>query len=173
MNRPIHFVLNGRPVTVTTDPARPLLKVLRDDLGLTGVKQSCDMEGECGACTVIVDGEAQRSCLLLAAEVAGRSVTTVEGLGTPENPHPLQVAFLEAGAVQCGYCTPGMLLSAKALLDRNPQPSRAEIIEAISGNICRCTGYYQIVDAIELAARRLAGQDEGTRVADLGKGTIL
>jgi len=152
VNRPIHFVLNGRPVTVTTDPARPLLKVLRDDLGLTGVKQSCDMEGECGACTVIVDGEAQRSCLLLAAEVAGRSVTTVEGLGTPENPHPLQVAFLEAGAVQCGYCTPGMLLSAKALLDRNPHPTRDEIVAALAGNICRCTGYVRIIAAVERAA---------------------
>ncbi len=152
MNVPICFILNGRPVTVETDPSRPLLKVLRDDLGLTGVKQSCDMEGECGACTVIVDGEAQRSCLLLAGEIAGRSVTTVEGLGTPENPHPLQLAFLEAGAVQCGYCTPGMLLSAKALLDRNPRPTRAEIAAALTGNICRCTGYVRIIAAVERAA---------------------
>ncbi|MGC8781869.1 MAG: molybdopterin cofactor-binding domain-containing protein, partial [Anaerolineae bacterium] len=157
MIEPIRFVLNGRPVTIETDPARPLLKVLRDDLGLTGVKQSCDMEGECGACTVIVDGEAQRSCLLLAGEIAGRSVTTVEGLGTAEHPHPLQVAFLEAGAVQCGYCTPGMLLSAKALLDRNPHPTRDEIIAALAGNICRCTGYVRIIAAVERAAALAAG----------------
>ncbi len=152
MVEPINFILNGRPVAIAVDPARPLLKVLRDDLGLTGVKQSCDMEGECGACTVIVDGEAQRSCLLLAGEVAGRAVTTIEGLGTAEQPHPLQVAFLEAGAVQCGYCTPGMLLSAKALLDRTPRPSRDQIAAALAGNICRCTGYARIVAAVERAA---------------------
>lgn len=155
MIEPIHFVLNGRPVTVAVDGARPLLNVLRDDLGLTGVKQSCDMEGECGACTVIVDGEAQRSCLLLAGEIAGRSVTTIEGLGTAERPHPLQTAFLEVGAVQCGYCTPGMLLSAKALLDRNPRPTRAEISTALAGNICRCTGYSRIIAAVERAAALL------------------
>jgi len=154
--QPIHFVLNGRPVAVAVDPARPLLNVLRDDLGLTGVKQSCDMEGECGACTVIVDGEAQRSCLLLAGEIAGRAVTTVEGLGAPEHPHPLQTAFLEAGAVQCGYCTPGMLLSAKALLDRTPHPTRDQIVAALAGNICRCTGYTRIIAAVERAAELLS-----------------
>ncbi|MEJ5200523.1 MAG: 2Fe-2S iron-sulfur cluster-binding protein, partial [Anaerolineae bacterium] len=163
MAEPIRFVLNGRPVTIEVDPARPLLKVLRDDLGLTGVKQSCDMEGECGACTVIVDGEAQRSCLLLAGEIAGRSVTTVEGLGTAEHPHPLQVAFLEAGAVQCGYCTPGMLLSAKALLDRNPHPTREEIVTALAGNICRCTGYVRIIAAVERAAALAAEQSHAER----------
>ena len=141
--------------------------MLRDDLGLTGVKQSCDMEGECGACTVIVDGEAQRSCLLLAGEVAGRSVTTIEGMGTPDQPHPLQVAFLEAGAVQCGYCTPGMLLSAKALLDRNLQPTRSEIVAALAGNICRCTGYARIVAAVERAAEMLM-HDERRKTKDEG-----
>jgi CO/xanthine dehydrogenase Mo-binding subunit/aerobic-type carbon monoxide dehydrogenase small subunit (CoxS/CutS family) len=156
MGELINFVLNGQPVAIVVDPARPLLNVLRDDLGLTGVKQSCDMEGECGACTVIVDGEAQRSCLLLAGEIAGRAVTTVEGLGTPEQPHPLQTAFLEAGAVQCGYCTPGMLLSAKALLDRTPHPTRNEITTALAGNICRCTGYTRIIAAVERAAEILA-----------------
>ncbi|MCX6031949.1 MAG: molybdopterin-dependent oxidoreductase [Chloroflexi bacterium] len=148
----ITFTLNGAPVTIEIDPAKPLLKVLRDDLGLTGTKQACDMEGECGACTVIVDGEPQRSCLILAGEIAGRSVTTIEGLGTAERPHPLQIAFLEMGAVQCGYCTPGMLLSAAALLDRAPQPSRAEIVTALQGNLCRCTGYGRIIAAVERAA---------------------
>ena len=168
-NSEIRFTLNGQPVTVTTDPARPLLLVLREDLALTGVKQSCDMEGECGACTVIVDGEAQRACLLLAGEMAGRAVITVEGLGTAEQPHPLQTAFLEVGAVQCGYCTPGMLLSAKALLDRNPDPSRDEIVKALAGNLCRCTGYVKIIEAVSLAAARMRGAavdrapgDEGT-----------
>jgi aldehyde oxidoreductase len=148
---PIEFTLNGRAVRLHVDPARPLLRVLRDDLGLTGTKQGCDMEGECGACTVILDGEAVRSCLLPMGKVAGRRVTTIEGLGTPGNPHPLQTAFLEAGAVQCGYCTPGMLLAAKALLDRNPHPTRDEIATALDGNLCRCTGYVKIIDAVERA----------------------
>ncbi len=120
----IGFVLNARAVSVNADPATPLLRVLREELGLTGTKQGCDREGECGACTVIVDGEAVRSCLLPVGKIAGRSVTTIEGLGTPDHPHPLQKAFLETGAVQCGYCTPGTLLSAKALLDRKPDPTR-------------------------------------------------
>jgi carbon-monoxide dehydrogenase small subunit len=148
----VEFILNGQTVCLETDPRKPLLRLLRDDLDLTGTKQGCDMEGECGACTVIVDGEAVRSCLLPVAKVAGRSVTTVEGLGTPDHPHPLQIAFLEAGAVQCGYCTPGMLLAAKALLDRTPQPGRAQIVNALEGNICRCTGYVKIIEAVERAA---------------------
>ena len=162
MIQPINFVLNGRPVAIAVDPARPLLNVLRDDLGLTGVKQSCDMEGECGACTVIVDGAAQRSCLLLVGEIAGCAVTTIEGLGTPEQPHPLQTAFLEAGAVQCGYCTPGMLLSAKALLDHTPHPTRAEIATALAGNICRCTGYARIIAAVERAAELLSPSESAS-----------
>jgi aldehyde oxidoreductase len=153
----IPFALNGRAVTVNADPSTPLLRVLREELGLTGTKQGCDMEGECGACTVIVDGEAVRSCLLPVGKVAGRSVTTIEGIGTPDNPHPLQSAFLEAGAVQCGYCTPGALLSAKALLDRNANPAREEITAALDGNLCRCTGYVKIVQAVELASARMRG----------------
>jgi len=158
---PIEFTLNGKTVNLETDPRRPLLRVLREDLGLTGTKQACDMEGECGACTVIVDGEAVRSCLLPMAKVAGRSVTTIEGLGASENRHPLKVAFLETSAVQCGYCTPGMLLSAKSLLDRNPRPSRDEIIAALDGNICRCTGYAKIIEAVERAAAMLRGEAVG------------
>jgi aldehyde oxidoreductase len=153
----VEFTLNGQLVSLEVDPGKPLLRVLRQDLALTGVKQACDMEGECGACTVIVDGEAIRSCLLPVAKVAGRSVTTIEGLGTPEQPHPLQVAFLETGAVQCGYCTPGMLLAAKALLDRNPDPTREDISAALEGNMCRCTGYVKIIEAVEMAACLLRG----------------
>ena len=146
-------MVNGRPLVLAVDPAKPLLRVLREDLRLTGVKQSFDMEGECGACIVIVDGVAQRACLVLAGEVEGRAVETVEGLAASGRPHPLQIAFLEAGAVQCGYCTPGMLMSAKALLDRNPRPTRGEIVAALAGNLCRCTGYVKILDAIESVAR--------------------
>ena len=161
---PVTFTLNGRRVSIETDPAKPLLRVLREDLGLTGTKQSCDMEGECGACTVIVDGEAQRSCLLLAGEIAGRSVVTVEGLGTESHPHALQAAFLEVGAVQCGYCTPGMLMSAKALLDRNPRPTRNAIVEALEGNLCRCTGYSRMIQAVERAAEMMAGGEDRSEV---------
>ena len=151
MSRRIEFTLNGQAVSLETDPGKPLLRVLRDELALTGTKQGCDMEGECGACTVIVDGEAIRSCLVPMGKVVGRSVTTIEGLGTRERPHSLQVAFLETGAVQCGYCTPGMLLAAKALLDRNPRPTREQIITALEGNLCRCTGYTKIIQAVQKA----------------------
>jgi aldehyde oxidoreductase len=154
----ISFLLNARAVSAKADPATPLLRVLRDEFGLTGTKQGCDAEGECGACTVIVDGEALRSCLLPVGKVAGRSVTTIEGMGTREHPHALQAAFLETGALQCGYCTPGVLLSAKALLDGNARPTREEIISALDGNLCRCTGYVKIVEAVELAAARLRGE---------------
>jgi carbon-monoxide dehydrogenase small subunit len=168
----ITMIVNEKPVNVEIDPDESLATTLRERLGLIGTKISCG-EGECGACTVIIDGQAILSCIYPAAKAAGRRVETIDGLKHDSQLHVLQQAFIDANGAQCGYCTPGFIMSAKALLDRNPQPSRAEIIEAISGNICRCTGYYQIVDAIELAARRLAGQDEGTRVADLGKGTIL
>jgi len=156
----ISFTLNGQPVTLRVDPARTLLEVLRDELGLTGTKQGCDLEGECGACTVLVDGLPVRSCLTPLGKVAGRRVLTIEGLAGPQGLHPLQVAFIETGAVQCGYCTPGMLLSAKALLDHCPNPSRAEIIEALEGNLCRCTGYASILAAVELAAARMRGAAE-------------
>jgi len=153
----ISLTVNRSPVSLEVDPARPLLDVLRDELGLTGAKQGCDREGECGACTVLLDGEPVRSCLTPIGKVAGRRVETVEGLGGPEGLHPLQAAFIEAGAVQCGYCTPGMLMAAKALLDRTLQPARGEIAEALEGNLCRCTGYAKIVHAIELAAEQMRG----------------
>jgi aldehyde oxidoreductase len=151
----IGFVLNGREVTVSTEPGRPLLQVLREDLDLTGTKQACDCQGECGACTVLVDGEAVRSCLMPIGKVAGRQVVTIEGLSTPERLHPVQQAFIDCGAVQCGYCTPGMILSAVALLRRRPDPSRDEIIEALEGNLCRCTGYHKIIQAVEVAAEMI------------------
>jgi CO/xanthine dehydrogenase Mo-binding subunit/aerobic-type carbon monoxide dehydrogenase small subunit (CoxS/CutS family) len=154
----VDFVLNGRPVSIQADPCAPLLRILREELRLTGTKQGCDLEGECGACTVILDGAAVRSCLLPVGKVAGRAVTTIEGIGTRENPHPLQTAFLETGAVQCGYCTPGVLLSAKALLDRNAGPTRDQIVAALDGNLCRCTGYVKMLEAVELAAARMRGE---------------
>jgi CO/xanthine dehydrogenase Mo-binding subunit/aerobic-type carbon monoxide dehydrogenase small subunit (CoxS/CutS family) len=155
----ISFTLNHHPVTVATDPIRPLLDVLRQDLDLTGTKQGCDHEGECGACTVLLDGQPVRSCLTPVGKVAGREVLTVEGLGAPEELHPLQKAFIETGAVQCGYCTPGMLMSAVALLNQTLHPSREQILEALEGNLCRCTGYTRIVQAVELAAARMRGED--------------
>ena len=145
--------VNGEPFDVAAPPHRTLLEVLREDLELTGTKHGCEL-GECGACTVLVDGEPLLSCLTLAADVEGRDVTTVEGLAPGPDLHPLQAAFAELGAAQCGYCTPGMLLSARALLEANPEPSRDEIKQALSGNLCRCTGYVKILEAVESAARR-------------------
>lgn len=154
----ISFIVNGSPVSVNVSPTTPLLDVLRTQLGLTGTKQGCDHEGECGVCSVLLDGKVVRSCLTPVGKVEGRRVTTVEGLGSPENLHPLQQAFIDTGAVQCGYCTPGMLVTAKSLLDQNPHPSREQIIEYLEGNLCRCTGYSRILMAIELAAARLRGE---------------
>ncbi len=154
----ITFHLNGRETSAElTDDVVLLAHVLREQLGMIGVKVGCG-EGECGACTVLVDGQAVLSCLYPAAKVAGRSVTTIEGLAQDRQLHVIQQAFIDCFASQCGYCTPGMILAAKALLDENPCPTREQIMAGISGNICRCTGYYQIIDAIELAARRLAGE---------------
>jgi carbon-monoxide dehydrogenase small subunit len=133
---------------------KTLLEVLREDLGLTGTKHGCEL-GECGTCTVLVDGEPQLSCLLLPIQVEGRAITTVEGLGTTSELHPLQRAFVELGAAQCGYCTPGILLSAWSLLEGDPDPGRDEIRQALAGNLCRCTGYAKIVEAVELAAERM------------------
>src|SRR3954468_23855696 len=152
--------VNGEAQEVAFAPYKTLLEVLREDLALTGTKHGCEL-GECGACAVLVDGEPQLSCLLLAVERAGRNVETVEGLARGAELHPLQAAFADLGAAQCGYCTPGILLSAKALLAREPQPSPSRIKEAISGNLCRCTGYQQIVEAIEEGARRM--NDESRR----------
>ncbi len=162
----IEFTLNGRTTRVVVPPETTLLQMLRDHLHLTGTKCGCEI-GQCGACTVILDGLAVASCLVLAGQVAGRCVETVEGLerhaGRSPGPrlHPLQEAFLDHDAVACGFCTPGMLMSAKALLDRNPHPTRVEIRRAISGNLCRCTGYQPIVDAIEHVARgRAPGREK-------------
>jgi CO/xanthine dehydrogenase Mo-binding subunit/aerobic-type carbon monoxide dehydrogenase small subunit (CoxS/CutS family) len=154
----IEFTLNNDPVTLDCDLLTPLLDVLRNEFKLTGAKQGCDHEGECGACTVLLDGQPVRACLTPLGKVAGRNILTVEGLGKPGQLHPLQTAFIEVGAVQCGYCTPGMLLASKALLDRHPSPSRGQIVEALEGNLCRCTGYTRIVQAVELAADHLRGE---------------
>ncbi len=148
------LTVNGESHEVSFAPYKTLLELLREDLGLTGTKHGCEL-GECGACAVLVDGEPQLSCLLLALECEGRSVETVEGMARGAELHPLQAAFADLGAAQCGYCTPGILMTAKALLVKEPHPSRARITEAISGNLCRCTGYQQIFEAIEEAARRL------------------
>jgi aerobic-type carbon monoxide dehydrogenase small subunit (CoxS/CutS family) len=151
------FRVNGEDHEVSFLPHRTLLEVLREDLGLTGTKHGCEL-GECGTCTVILDGEPVLSCLLLALECEGREITTVEGLSTAKGPHPLQTAFADLSAAQCGYCTPGFLCSSKALLDRNARPSRAEIRDALSGNLCRCTGYLKIFEAVERAAAELRGE---------------
>jgi aerobic-type carbon monoxide dehydrogenase small subunit (CoxS/CutS family) len=150
----ISFYLNGGGRSIETDPNRTLLEVLRMDLGLTGTKYGCGV-GQCGTCTVLVDGESRCACLTLIGQVNGRKVETVEGLAEGTRLHPLQDSFVENHALQCGYCTPGMLMSAKALLDKNPSPSEAEIKVAISGNLCRCTGYIQIISAIKHAAEKI------------------
>jgi carbon-monoxide dehydrogenase small subunit len=147
----LFFTLNQKPVELETNSDRRVVDLLREDLGLTGTKEACG-SGECGACTILVDGESRLACLMLAAQLEGRSVTTIEGLGSEAEPHPLQQAFVARGAVQCGYCTPGMLLASVDLLARNPHPSRREIREGLSGNLCRCTGYQKIVDAVEAAS---------------------
>jgi len=134
---------------------KTLLEVLREDMQLTGTKHGCEL-GECGTCTVLVDGRPELSCLLLPLQLEGRAITTIEGMAAGSRLHPLQQAFAELGAAQCGYCTPGILLSAKSLLETNARPSRDEIREALSGNLCRCTGYVKILEAIELAAGRMA-----------------
>ena len=149
------LTVNGESHEVSFAPYKTLLELLREDLGLTGTKHGCEL-GECGACAVLVDGEPQLSCLVLALECEGRSVETVEGMARGAELHPLQAAFADLGAAQCGYCTPGILMTAKALLSHEKNPSRERIKEAISGNLCRCTGYQQIFEAIEEAARRLA-----------------
>ena len=146
--------INGKRRELDIDPGASLLDVLRA-AGYKSVKQGCDHEGTCGACTILLDGEPVLSCMTPAARIDGREVLTVEGLGTPAHPHLLQEAFVDAGAVQCGYCTPGMILASKALLDHKPNPSRDEIAEALSGNLCRCTGYVKIMDAVALAAQRM------------------
>ena len=148
--------VNGDSYPVEIEPHRSLLSVLRTEIGLTGSKEGCD-DSECGACMVLLDGKPVNSCSYLALQAEGHEVTTVEGLANGGDLHPLQRAFLEEGGVQCGFCTPGMLISAKALLDRNPDPSEDEIRIALSGNLCRCTGYQGIVRAVQAAAQEMAG----------------
>jgi carbon-monoxide dehydrogenase small subunit len=150
----ISFTLNGRPLEVDVPPGRRLLDLLRDDLGLISPKEGCS-EGECGACTVLVNGRPRLSCLTAAIQIDGKEVLTVEGLSPAGELHPIQRAFAELGAVQCGFCTPGFVLVAYALLKENPNPTRQEVREYLSGNLCRCTGYERIVDAVLLAARWL------------------
>jgi carbon-monoxide dehydrogenase small subunit len=158
----IEFQLDGSAVCVDAPADITLLKLLRDYLGMTGTKEGCGV-GECGTCSVILDGRLVNSCLTLAAQAAGRKVITIEGIRAPDGgPNDLQINFIEYGAVQCGYCIPGMVLAGEALLARNSHPNRAEIREAISGNLCRCTGYQQIVDAIQATA---AGRKEGKSYA--------
>lgn len=147
----IRLRVNGRDHEISAHPAERLLDVLRNRLGLTGTKEGCGT-GQCGACTVLMDGEPVASCMVFAADAAGREITTIEGLAPPGRLHPLQAAFLEHGAVQCGFCTPGMILAAKALLDHNPKPSDDDIRRALIGNLCRCTGYQKILNAIRSVA---------------------
>lgn len=156
----VTFTLNGETVSLDTAPDRRVVDLLREDFGLTGVKEGCG-SGECGACTIIIDGTARLSCLMLAAQLEGKAVTTIEGLTRGETLHPVQEAFIEHGAVQCGFCSPGMILTAAAFLQKNPSPDRTAIREALSGNLCRCTGYHKIADAVEAAARTLSCRDEG------------
>ena len=153
----IRLSVNGEARDVLAPVHHTLLEVLREELGLTGTKHGCEL-GECGTCTVLVDGQPVLSCLALPVECEGRAITTVEGLAQGAGLHPLQQAFLELGAAQCGYCTPGFLLVADALLKANPRPSRAQIAEALAGNLCRCTGYLKIFEAVELAAARMRGE---------------
>lgn len=149
-----HITVNGMEQTICAEPNTILLNVLRDQLDLTGAKCGCGT-GDCGACTVIMDGEAVRSCIVPMRNADGKSITTIEGLSDGPRLHPLQQAFIDAGAIQCGFCTPGMILSAKALLDKNPSPTEEEIRQAIAPNLCRCTGYARIVAAVQLAAERM------------------
>ncbi len=150
----IALTINGEPHDVLFDGAKTLLEILREDLALTGTKHGCEL-GECGACAVLMNGRPVLSCLVLGVECGGAEVTTIEGLASGPDLHPLQAKFADMGAAQCGYCTPGILLTAKHLLDHNPHPTRAQIAEALSGNLCRCTGYLQIFDAVEAAAKEM------------------
>lgn len=156
----LNFLLNGMPVSVEAPADWSLLRVLRDGLNLTGTKEGCGV-GECGACSVLLDGRLVNSCLILAAQANERQVTTIEGIrGADGGPNDLQQAYIDYGAVQCGFCTPGMVLAGEALLAENPTPSRKEIREAIAGNLCRCTGYQQIVDAIQATAKARHGEEQ-------------
>jgi len=155
----INFILNDKEMTLDVPPDRRVVDILREDLNLYGTKECCG-SGECGACTVLVDGESRLSCLMLAVQLEGRRLATIEGFSQDNRLHPIQQAFVEYGAVQCGYCTPGMILAAHDLLSRNRYPTRDQIREGISGNICRCTGYQKIVDAVEAASAEIHKEKE-------------
>lgn len=155
----INLVVNGESVEAAVEPNQTLVQFLRDDLRLTGTKHGCGL-GDCGACTVIMDGRPVNSCLVLAVQANGRDLLTIEGLAENGKLHPIQQAFVDKGAIQCGFCTPGMILSAKALLEENPRPTEKEIRTAISGNLCRCTGYQKIVEAVQQAATSLERGEE-------------
>jgi carbon-monoxide dehydrogenase small subunit len=152
MKQILRLRVNGETQEVATEINKTLLEVLREDMNLTGTKHGCEL-GECGTCTVLINGEPVLSCLVLGVEAEGTEIVTIEGLKDRDKPHPLQQAFADLSAAQCGYCTPGVLLTAKALLDKHPRPTREEIREALAGNLCRCTGYSKILDAVELVAR--------------------
>ena len=153
----LELIVDGLPLSASVEPGRTLLRVLRDDLGRTGTKEGCD-DSECGACMVLIDGRPVNSCSYLALQAAGREVTTVEGLAGRDELHPLQRAFLEGGGIQCGFCTPGMLISAAALLATDPDPSEDAIRDALAGNLCRCTGYQPIIRAVQRAAAEMRTQ---------------
>ncbi len=158
----VRFTVNGEPVDGTFAAHKTLLEVLREDLALTGTKHGCEL-GECGTCAVLVDGKPVLSCLYLGLACEGRNVETVEGMAGPDGLHPLQRAFADLGAAQCGYCTPGFLLTARVLLEENPRPTLSEVREALAGNLCRCTGYVKIFEAVELAAAWMRGEDAAPR----------
>jgi len=163
MRQNLELKVNGQFYEVFVEPWKSLVEVLREELGLTGVKVACDT-GDCGSCTVLIDGKAVKSCLMLAPQARGKEITTIEGLATEEGLHPLQEAFIEHFAVQCGYCTPGMILKAKALLDESPDVTEDEIRAGLSGNLCRCTGYVKIVEAIMAAQERIKQASPGKKV---------
>lgn len=158
----ITLTINGKKTELDVNPRKTLLRVIREDLCLTGTKYGCG-EGECGACTILFNGKTVNSCLILAGQADGAEITTIEGIGSPDELTEVQKAFVELGAVQCGYCTPGLIMSAEYLLSQNPHPTRQEIKRAISGNLCRCTGYQKVVDAIEKAAQRKANSFGGEK----------
>lgn len=155
----INFTINGEEKQVEVNPGRKLLDFIREDLGLTGTKYGCG-SGDCGNCTILIDGEPNSSCLMLTPQIDGKDITTIEGVSEREDTHPIQEAFMEAGAVQCGYCTPAMVLTTKWLLEKNPNPTREEAKKALSGVLCRCTGYKKLVDGVMLAAKKLKDQEE-------------
>ncbi len=155
----LSFTLNGKPYQITTQPNKRMLDVLRNDLGLTGTKEGCGV-GECGACTVVLNGTAVTSCLVIAGQMQGADILTIEGMSQTQIGRVLQDCFVEGDAVQCGFCTPGFIMSAYALLQKNPHPTRQQVREAVAGNLCRCTGYIPIINAIEAAGLQLSGEQE-------------